>query len=162
MADMDYRIHETLCELDILEMYCWLEDKWIDKLDEIQLWESNLLCYIFPPTYNTPDFIRKFHASYFPSQRVITNSNGNFLFTITPQAIDQMILAPTFNNGTPFSHEAIVEIYQKLDLAKRTQTLELFLAQDASFPKKNPPYPSSLFPKRTKNITTIISYHFGY
>ena len=73
-----------------------------------------------------------------------------------------MMLAPTVNNGTPFYYEALVEIYQKLDFAKRAQTLELFLAQDASLPKKNPPYPSSLFPERTKQITIFISYVLGY
>ena len=109
-------------------MYCWLEEKWIDKYDDIHLWESNLPHYIFPPTHSSPDFIRKCHASYFPSQRTIINSNGQVIFTITPQTIEKMMLAPTVNNGSPFSHEALVEIYQRLDLTKRTQTLELFLA----------------------------------
>ena len=73
-----------------------------------------------------------------------------------------MMLVPTINNGTPFSHESLVEIYHRLDLAKRTQTLEIFLAQDVAFPKRNPSYPSSLFPKRTKKITIVLSYLLGY
>lgn len=31
----DCEIFETQCEFDIFEFYCWLEDKFIDKIDEI-------------------------------------------------------------------------------------------------------------------------------
>jgi len=119
MADRDYKIHETLYELDLFKMYFWLEDKYIDKSDDIKLWEPNLPHYIFSCTHNTHDFIRKCHASYIPSQRAIVNPNGHILFTITPQAIDQMMQSHTVKNTTPFSYEALVEIYQKLDFAKR-------------------------------------------
>lgn len=34
MADRDYKIHKTLCELDLFEMYCWLKDKYIEKSDD--------------------------------------------------------------------------------------------------------------------------------
>ena len=61
-----------------------------------------------------------------------------------------MMQAPNIENATPFSYEALVEIYQKLDFAKRAQTLELFLTQDAALPKENTPYPSSIFPERAK------------
>jgi len=36
------------------------------------------------------------------------------------------------------------------------------LTQDASLPKKNPPYPSSIFLERAKQIITIVSYLLGY
>jgi len=49
-----------------------------------------------------------------------------------------------------------------LDFAKRAKTLELFLTQDTPLPKKTPPYPSSIFPKRAKKIITVISYLLGY
>jgi len=73
-----------------------------------------------------------------------------------------MMQAPIVNNATPVSYEALVEIYQKLDFAKRDQTLELFLTHDATLLKKNPPYPSSIFPERAKKIITVISYLLGY
>ena len=100
MADRDYKNHETLYELDLFEMYCWLRDKYLDKSDDIQLWESNLSLYISPHTHSTPNFVRKCHASYFPTQRAILTPTGEILFTITPQAIDQMIEAPTVENAT--------------------------------------------------------------
>ena len=143
-------------------MYFWLEEKYIDKSDDIQLWESNLPHYIFPRTHNTPEFIRKCHACYLPSQRAIIAPTGEILFAITPQAIDQMIQAPTIENATPFSYEALVELYQKLDFSKRAKTLQIFLTKDAPLPTKNPSYPSSIFPKRAKKFITTISYLLGY
>lgn len=127
LADRDHKIHETLYECDLFEMYCWLKDKCIDKYDDIQLWESNLPDYIFPRTNNIPEFVRKCQACYLPSQRAIIAPTGEVLLTITPQAIDQMMQAPTVENATPFSYEALIELYQKLDFTKRAKTLELFL-----------------------------------
>jgi len=72
-----------------------------------------------------------------------------------------MTEAPTTENATPFSHEAHIDLYQKLDFAKRSKTLELFLTEDAPLPKKNPPYPSSIFLERAKKIITVISL-LGY
>ena len=63
---------------------------------------------------------------------------------------------------TPFSYEALRELYQKLDFDNRAKTLELFMATDTPLPKKNPPYPYSTFPNRTQHIVTIISYLIGY
>ena len=76
LADRDYKIHETLCEFDLFEMYCWMKDKYIDKSNDIQLWESNFPHYTFPHTHNTPEFVRKCHACYFPSQRAIISPTG--------------------------------------------------------------------------------------
>lgn len=73
-----------------------------------------------------------------------------------------MMQAPTTENATPFSHEELIELYQKLDFTKRAKTLELLLIEDAPLPKKNHPYPSSIFPERTKKIVTVISYLLGY
>ncbi len=54
LANRDYKIHETLCEFDLFEMYFWFKDKYINKSDDIQLWESNLPHYIFLGTHITP------------------------------------------------------------------------------------------------------------
>jgi len=31
LADRDHKIHEAVCKFDLFEMYCWLEEKYIDK-----------------------------------------------------------------------------------------------------------------------------------
>jgi len=48
-----------------------------------------------------------------------------------------MMQAPTIENTTPFSYEALVELYEKLVFSKRAKTLELFLREDAPLPKKS-------------------------
>ena len=82
--------------------------------------------------------------------------------TITAQTIKKMMQAPTTENSTPFSQEALIEIHQKLYFAKRAQTLELFMTKNYPLPKKNPPFPSSIFLERSKHIITVISYLLGY
>ena len=73
-----------------------------------------------------------------------------------------MMQAPITENATPFYEEELIEIYQKLDFAKRAQTLELFMTENAPLPKKNPLFRSSIFPERDKKIITVISYLLGY
>lgn len=37
----------------------------------------------------------------------------------------------------------------------------MFLPEDAQLPKKNPPYPSSIFPDKAKHIISLLSYFLG-
>jgi len=73
-----------------------------------------------------------------------------------------MLQARAITPTHPFSHENLIEAYNKLDFTKRSQTLELFLAIGSPLPKRNPPYDSSMFPDRTRHITTILSYFLGH
>lgn len=107
MVDKDYQIIETLCDCDFLKIYYWLEEKQYDKSDEIGLWESNLPHYIFPVTFQAPEFIRRCQDCYVPAQRAIIAPIGDILFTITAKSIDQMMLAPYVENVAPFSLEAL-------------------------------------------------------
>ena len=71
--------------------------------------------------------------------------SGDILFTIIAQSIDQIMLAPSMENSTHFSLEALTQIYQNLDFATRAKMFESFLPENDQLPKKNPPYPSSIF-----------------
>jgi len=159
LADRDYKIHETLYEFDLFEMYCGIEDKFLNKSDDMK---SNFPHYIFPHTNNTHEFIKKCHGCYIPILRVFLGPTGETIFTITPQYIDQMMQAVATENATPFSHQALIGLYQKLDFVKTSKTLELFLTEDAPLPKKSLPYASSIFLERLKQIITVISYLLGY
>jgi len=48
LANRGYRINEIQCGCDFLYLYCFLEGKYGDKMDQIGLWEYNLPHYIFP------------------------------------------------------------------------------------------------------------------
>ena len=50
-----------------------------------------------------------------------------------------MLQAPTTTPTHPFSHEILIEAYQKLDFTKISYALELFLAIDSPLPKENLP-----------------------
>ena len=139
-------IHKTNCEIYLFEIYCWLEDKHTDKIDEIWRLESNLPHYIFPLTFQVPEFTKRCQACYVPTQRAIITPTSDILFKITTQSIDQMMLAPTVENVAPFSLEALTQLYQNLEFATRAKIFEIFLPENAQLPKNNPPYPSSIFP----------------
>ena len=64
LADSDYKIHETESDLDLFDIYCWLEDKLLDEADGINLWKTKLPHYIFPITHSFPELIRKCQSCY--------------------------------------------------------------------------------------------------
>ena len=42
-----------------------------------------------------------------------------------------MMLAPTVENNTPFSLEALTQLYQNLDFTTRAKIFEIFLPENA-------------------------------
>jgi len=99
---------------------------------------------------------------YDPTQRAIISPRGEIFHSINSQSIDEILQAPNIVPTHPFSHEILIETYQKMDFTKRAQLLELFLVVDSPLPKTNPPYDSSIFTDRTKEITTILYYLLSY
>lgn len=73
-----------------------------------------------------------------------------------------MMQALVIEGNTPFSHEFLTEMYQKLDFFKRARTLELFMTENTPLPSKNPPCSSSVFPDKTRHLVTVLSYLLGY
>ena len=126
LVDRDYKINEVQCDCDFFDLYHWLEDKNTDKNDEIGLWESNLPHYIFPLTFQAPEFSRRCQACYVPTQRAIIAPTCDILFTITIQSISEVMLAPNVENVAPFSLEALTQLYQMLDFATRAKNFEIF------------------------------------
>jgi hypothetical protein len=53
-------------------------------------------------------------------------------------------------------------MYQNLSFPQRAQIFELFLPQDAQFPKKNPPYHSSILSKNGNQIISTLCCFLGY
>jgi hypothetical protein len=162
LVDKDYKITEPRCEFDFFELHSWLKDIFLDQSDEIGLWESNLPLYMFPQTHHFPEFSLRCQARYFPGQRAIASSSGEILFTVTSEAIDQMLQIPRNDSAIPFSIEALNDLYQKLTFPQRAQIFEIFLPEDAQFPKKNPPYSSSIFTVKANQIIPMLSYLLGY
>lgn len=72
------------------------------------------------------------------------------------------MLGPSVEKVAPFTLESFTQLYQKLDFATRARIFEIFLPENAQLPKKNPPYPSSIFSDKAKQIIYMISYILGY
>ena len=115
---------------------------------------------MFPHTFPFPEFVLRCQANNLPGHRAIASPIGEILFTITYETIDQMLQVPKNDSTTPFSIEALNELYQKLTFSQRAQIFEIFLLEDAQFPKKNPPYPSSIF--QDNQIISMLSCLLGY
>ena len=62
----------------------------------------------------------------------------------------------------PLTIEVLIEMYQNLSFPQRVQTFELFLPQDAQFPKKNPPSHSSMFLEKGNQIISFLCCLLGY
>jgi hypothetical protein len=161
-VDKDYLNTETRCEFDFVELQTWFKDTFIDQSDEIGLWESNLPLYLFPQVHHFPEFALKCQAHYLPDQRSIVSSSGETLFSITPEAIDQMMEIPRVESYSPLTKESLTEMYQNLSFPRRAHIFELFLPRDAQFPKKNSPYHSSIFLKRGNQIISLLCCLLSY
>lgn len=84
------------------------------------LWESQLPHYIFPQIHRAPEFVRKCHESYDPNQRAIMSPIREILYPINADSIEKMLQAPATTPTHPFSHETLIEAYNKLDFTKRS------------------------------------------
>jgi hypothetical protein len=145
LVDKDQLILDTKCDFDFTDLQSWLKEVFLDQSDEIELWESNLLLYLFPQIHHFPEFSLKCQAHYIPEQRVVVSSFREILFLVTPKFIDQMMQIPQANPASPFNLEILTELYQKMNFPQRAQIFELFLPPSTQFPSTNPPYPSSMF-----------------
>jgi hypothetical protein len=117
---------------------------------------------MFPQTFHFPEFTLKCQAHYLVYQRAIYSSFGETVFTITPESINQMLQIQSSYPTIMFSIEALNNLYHKLSFPQRARIFEIFLPEDAQCPKKNPPYPSSIFYVRDNHIISILCYLLGY
>jgi hypothetical protein len=118
--------------------------------------------YTISQIHHFPEFALKCQAHYLPDRRAIVLSSGETLFTITPEAIDQMLQITRVESFSPFTIEILIEIYQKLYFPQTTQIFELFLPKSAPLPKANPPYQSSIFSVKGNQIIASLYNLLGY
>jgi hypothetical protein len=73
-----------------------------------------------------------------------------------------MMQIPRSESLSPFTMEILTEMYQKLSFPQRAQIFELFLPESAQFPKKNPPYHSSMFSAKGNQVISSLCCLLGY
>ena len=42
LADVDYKIADPVIEFNLLDLHCWSLEKFLDREDEVHIWESNM------------------------------------------------------------------------------------------------------------------------
>jgi hypothetical protein len=87
-------IKDTKCDFDFSYLQSWLKEVFLDKSDEIGLWESNLPLYLFPQIHHFLEFALNCQAHYILEKRAVISSSRGILFLITPESIDQMMKIP--------------------------------------------------------------------
>lgn len=107
LADRNYKIAKRQCDFDLFELHFWFQDNFLDQSDEIQLWQSILPLFVVPQSYHFPEFFLRSQASYLASKRAIIFPNGEILFTIIANSINQMPQVPHCDSLSPFSLKAL-------------------------------------------------------
>jgi len=118
--------------------------------------------YLLFPNNSFPEFFLRYQAFYLARKRAIISPNGEILFTIAVDSINKILQIPHCDSLYPFSIEALREIYQKLSFPQRETIFKIFLPKDSQLPKKNTPYPSSMFPQKARHIIFFLSSILGY
>ena len=83
LVDRDFQIKDLSFSESPLRIFCRCRDNYLNGLDMIGLWESNLPWYLFPSVHIFLEIIHFFHANYDPNQRAVLSPNQNVLFPIT-------------------------------------------------------------------------------
>lgn len=128
----------------------------------MSIWDSFLPQFIFPQTNSFPEFVTWCHFRYISSQRAIIAKNNDILFTISPKSICQILKIKPSAPLHSFSIDSLMEIYQKLTFPQRAKIFEIFLLENVELRRTSPPYPSSMFPKMTRQVISIVSCLLGY
>lgn len=119
LADKDFKISDPVADFNLLELHYWSHDKFMDQVDDIHLWESNLPKYIFPQTFQFPEIIRLCQVNYLPIERAMLTHNKKILFTIIAESINQMLRIQPKPVEAPLSIGILNELYLKIDFPKR-------------------------------------------
>lgn len=82
LTDKDFKILDTVTDSNLLELHCWIHEKFVDQVDDIHLWDSNLPKYAFPLTYQFHELIKLCQINYFPNERAIVTPSQEVVFTI--------------------------------------------------------------------------------
>jgi hypothetical protein len=73
-----------------------------------------------------------------------------------------MMQIPRVESYSPLPIEILTKMYQNLSFPQRAQIFDFFLPRDAQFPKKKPPYHSSMFLEKGNQIISSLCCTLGY
>jgi len=115
LAHGDLQIKDTSALELLLKIHFLSRDSYLNHLDDIGLWESNLPRYQFPQVRVFPKIVHMCHACYIHSHRTIMSHDQKVLFTITIESINEMLHFQPGPNLTPLSIRDQIDQYTKLN-----------------------------------------------
>lgn len=75
LANKDVQIKDLTFDETHLMLYCRYRDNYLNNVDKIGVWESNLPKYQFHTSHIFPDIVHQSHANYNPNLRVVISPN---------------------------------------------------------------------------------------
>lgn len=121
LEDRYFQIKDTVTQENLLRIHCWANDRFLNHVDNINLWESSFPKYTFPKVHPFLDIVHFYHACNIPSQRVIIAPNQDFLFSITVESINHMLQIQPSHNLTPLPIANLLDLNTTLDPTKIKQ-----------------------------------------
>jgi len=161
LDDKDFHIKDLTFDETPLKLHYRYKDNYLNHVDKIGLWESNLPKYQFPSVHVFPEIIHYCHENYDPVLKVVMSSDQKILFTITAKSINEMLQLQPGQDLTTLSIPNFLERFTKLSFSRSTQFLQTFISKEKYMPKDAPPYMSAFFFDLGRDITTMLSCILG-
>ena len=162
LAYKDFQIKDTFVNECSLKLYYQYRDQYLNHVDKIGFWESNLPKYQFPEVQIFLEIVHYYHANYIPDQREVMSPNQTILFTIIVESINEMLQLQPGQNLTPLSIGDLLVLFPKLSPAILAQIIQTYIVEEKYTPNEPPLYVYTIFSPFGQDIVAMISSVLGY
>jgi len=91
LANKYFQIKDLTFDDSPLRLHCKYQNLYLNNVDNIGLWESNLPKYEFPSVHIFLDIVHQCHANYNPNLRAVMSPDQQIHFTITRESINEIL-----------------------------------------------------------------------
>jgi len=91
LANKDFQIRDLTFDETPLKLHCKYRDNYLNHVDKIGLWESNLPKYQFHSVHVFLEINHYYHANYDPTMRFVMSPDQKILFAIIAESINEML-----------------------------------------------------------------------
>jgi len=101
LADKDFQIKDLTFDETSLKLHCRYRDNYLNHVDNIGLWESNLPKYQFQSVHVFLEIIHYCHANCDPVLNVVMSPDQKILFIIIAESINEILQLHLGQDLTP-------------------------------------------------------------
>lgn len=161
LADRDFQIKDLTFDDSPLKLNCKYRDLYLNNVDNIGLWESNLPKYQFPSVHIFLDIVHQSHSNYNPNLRAVMSPDQQIPFSITADSINEILQLQPSQNLTPLSIAYLLEKYSKLSSFEIVRVCQMFMLEQY-ISKNLPRYMTGDFISLGRDIITMIACILGF